>query len=73
MTSIVLKHRVLGDKIFLQYANGDIKCYPLVYMGCQWFRMSNDAFYEMYGFNFNPHEIPGLYNRCRRIVFGEEA
>ena len=21
-----------------------------------WFRMSNDGFFELYGFNFNPHE-----------------
>lgn len=26
-----------------------------------WFKMSNDAFYKLYGFNFNPHQYPMLY------------
>lgn len=26
-----------------------------------WFRMSNDLFFKLYGFNFNPHQYPGLY------------
>lgn len=73
MISTVLKQRVLGDKIFLQYENGDVKAYPLIFLGCEWFKMSNNAFYEKYGFNLNPCEIPGLYDKCRRIVYGEET
>ena len=69
---MIINQRVLGDKIFLQYENGDVKTYPLIFLGCEWLKMSNDAFYEIYGFNFNPHEIPGLYDKCRKIVFAEE-
>ena len=32
----------------------------------RWFSMSNDAFFDLYKFNFNPHEYPGLYEEARR-------
>lgn len=35
-----------------------------------WFKMSNDAFYELYGFNFNPHDYPMLYEIAREEVYG---
>lgn len=35
-----------------------------------WFKMSNDAFYDLYGFNFNPHEYPMLYEIAREEVYG---
>ena len=38
-----------------------------------WFQMSNDAFYQFYGFNFNPHKYPGLYDLARERVFGEKG
>lgn len=37
-----------------------------------WFKTSNDTFYEFYGFNFNPHEYPNLYEIGRNVLFGEE-
>ena len=73
MKKNVVIEQIIRDKIFLKYENGDIKVYPLIFLGCEWFKMSNDAFFEIYGFNFNPHEIPGLYDKCRQIVFGGEA
>ena len=36
----------------------------------RWFNMSNDAFYRMYGFNFNPHDYPGLYKEAQIRQFG---
>lgn len=35
-----------------------------------WFKMSNDSFFQLYGFNFNPHKYPGLYEIARNEVFG---
>lgn len=35
-----------------------------------WFKTSNDAFHAMYGFNFNPHEYPYLYEIARKEVYG---
>ena len=35
-----------------------------------WFKTSNDCFYKDYGFNFNPHKYPGLYELARERVFG---
>jgi hypothetical protein len=37
-----------------------------------WFRMSNDEFYSLYGFNFNPHKYDGLYEIAREMVYGKE-
>ena len=36
-----------------------------------WFKTSNDDFYSFYGFNFNPHNYPGLYLLARKKVHGE--
>lgn len=36
-----------------------------------WCTMSNDAFFQLYGFNFNPHDYPYLYEIARNIVYGE--
>ena len=36
-----------------------------------WFRMSNDAFYDKYLFNFNLHEFPMLYKYGRKVLYGE--
>jgi hypothetical protein len=30
-----------------------------------WFKTDNDTFFRLYGFNFNPHIYPGLY-QCAR-------
>lgn len=51
------------------WSDGEIKSYDLVELGCEWFRMSNDDFYQKYGFNFNPHKYPGLYEKCKDIIF----
>lgn len=37
-----------------------------------WFSMNNDAFYRLYGFNFNPYKYPGLYELARERVHGAE-
>ena len=37
-----------------------------------WFKMSNDSFYRAYGFNFNPHKYPGLYEAAREKVYGQQ-
>ena len=58
-----------GKKLFVSYSDGTDKAYDLTALGVDWFKMSNDAFFEKYGFNFNPHEYPGLYLKCRRIVY----
>lgn len=35
-----------------------------------WFKMSNDSFFQKYGFNFNPHEYAGLYDWGRMQIYG---
>ena len=51
------------------YSDASIKIYDAVKLGCDWFKMSNDTFFDLYGFNFNPHNVPGLYEKCRNIVY----
>lgn len=48
------------------------KLYSKKKLCLDWFRMSNGAFYMTYGFNFNPHEYPGLYEWGRKTLYGEE-
>lgn len=37
-----------------------------------WFEIDNDVFFDLYGFNFNPHEYEDLYEIARRDVYPEE-
>ena len=64
-----VNQRVLFGTLYVLYSDGSIKHFDAVEVGCNWFKMSNDAFYNVYGFNFNPHEHH-LYNQCKRIVYG---
>ena len=50
----------------LMYYNGK----SLMFWAEQWFKMSNDAFYRLYGFNFNPHNYAGLYEAARKRIYG---
>jgi len=70
MKPYVVSQRVLGRTLFVKYSNGFVKTYDAIELGCKWFKMSNDAFFRLYGFNFNPHTW-GLYEKCRKIVYGE--
>ena len=54
------------------YSDGSVKGYDMIKLGCEWFRMSNDEFHKKYGFNFNPQIYPGLYERCRELVYPKE-
>lgn len=63
---------VIGNTLIVTFSDGTRKYYDAVKLGCKWFRMSNDAFYDTYGFNFNPHKW-GLYEICRKLVHGELA
>ncbi len=38
-----------------------------------WFNTDNDSFFKLYGFNFNPHKYPGLYELARKRVYESEA
>lgn len=38
----------------------------------EWFTTDNDTFFSLHGFNFNPHDYPGLYEEARRRVYPEE-
>ena len=55
-----------SDGIFI-----DGRLYSKKNLCLEWFRMSNDDFYLKYGFNFNPHEFPGLYEWGRKVLYGE--
>ncbi|HCA29493.1 MAG TPA: hypothetical protein DEP23_07990 [Ruminococcaceae bacterium] len=65
-----VSQQVVGRTLVVKYSDGSVKMYDAIRLGCEWFRMSNDCFFEMYGFNFNPH-AHGLYDICRKLVHGE--
>lgn len=54
-----------------QYDLIQFKGKSLMYWAIEWFTMSNDTFYALYGFNFNPHNYPNLYEEARNRVYGE--
>ena len=45
----------------------------LMQWAIEWFTMSNDSFFDAYGFNFNPHGYPGLYEQARERVYGGDS
>lgn len=55
----------------MQYSIQTYRGKNLIQWAILWFKMSNDAFYSLYGFNFNPHEYPYLYEIARKEVYGE--
>lgn len=56
----------------LYYSSHSFKGKSLLEWAAAWFKMSNDAFYQIYGFNFSPHEYPMLYEIARKKVYGKE-
>ena len=54
-----------------KYTSTMYKGKPLLYWAVKWFKMSNDSFFDFYGFNFNPHDYSGLYELARKKVYGE--
>lgn len=42
----------------------------LMFWALEWFSMSNDTFFDLYGFNFNPHNYPNLYEEARERYYG---
>ena len=67
----VTDKRYIRGRLYVRFSNGHLKSYDAIELGCEWLQMSNDAFYKLYGFNFNPHEY-GIYNTCRRRLYGRD-
>lgn len=53
-----------------RYSMQTLRGKTLLQWAVLWLKMSNDAFYELYGFNFNPHDYPMLYEIAREEVYG---
>ncbi len=46
-----------GDKVLVYNGNNElVKTYSTVELGKAFFSMSNDSFYDVYGFNFVPRD-----------------
>lgn len=45
------------------------KLYFLNQLCIDWFLMTNDDFFEKYGFSFNPHKYSGLYEWGRKEIY----
>lgn len=66
---IAIKQQYAFGTLIVLFSDGTISKYDAFKLGCEWLKMSNDAFYLLYGFNFNPHKIPGLYEKCMKAVY----
>ena len=69
MPKHVVSQKYACGMVIVTYSDASVKNYDAVKLGCDWFKMSNDMFFDLYGFNFNPHNVPGLYEKCRKIVY----
>ena len=65
-----VKQQYAFGVLIVSFSDNTIKTYDAFKLSCKWLKMSNDAFYSLYGFNFNPHQIPGLYERCMKELYG---
>lgn len=54
------------------YETKRYKGHSLLHWAVKWFKMSNDDFYRLYGFNFNPHKYKGLYEIARMKVYEDK-
>lgn len=61
-----------GMKKYEKYKKAMLNGKSLYQWAVLWMLMTNDDFFNVYGFNFNPHQYPGLYEIARRDVFSEE-
>lgn len=56
-----------GDKVYVYNGNGDlVKTYNTLDLGKAYFSMSNDIFYDIYGFNYVPEGI--WWQRCKKAA-----
>lgn len=55
-----------------KYDSIQYKGKSLMFWALEWLSMTNDTFYDLYGFNFNPHKYPNLYEEARQRLWGEK-
>lgn len=65
-------HKIMKSNAKVRYSMQTLRGKALLRWAVLWFKMSNDTFYELYGFNFNPHDYPMLYEIAREEVYGRE-
>lgn len=70
MKAFVDNQQIFGDTLYIGYSDGTFKLMDATAVGCDWFRMSNDAFFDTYGFNLDIHRLGDLYERCKKIAYG---
>ena len=62
---------VLMQRAKIQYSFLTMRGKSLLQWAVLWFKMSNDAFFDLYWYNFNPHKYPMLYETARAEVYGK--
>ena len=65
MVKFATEQKIIYGILTVRWSDGSITRYSPEALGVEWLNMSNDAFFKKYGFSFNPHKFPGLYERCR--------
>lgn len=69
--AVMQKGAVVMIDLIVRYDLIPYRGKSLMFWALEWFRMPNDTFYELYGFNFNPHSYHGLYEQARERVYGK--
>lgn len=51
---VISVNETYSNKVIVKYESGKIKTYDAYELTKNWFRMSNDTFYNYFGFNYIP-------------------
>lgn len=68
----MIQKDILRMLLKARYSTYMVKGNTLLRWAVLWFKMSNDDFFRIYGFNFNPHDYPMLYEIARDEVYGRK-
>lgn len=61
-TYVVSQTRI-NDTLEVKFSDSTVKHFNIYDLCVEWLYMTNDDFYNCYGFNFNPHNFDGVYKK----------
>lgn len=64
-----VSQNVAQSILTVKFSDGSTKYHDALDAAVQWMKMTNDGFFRMYGFNFNPHKWGNLYSMAQKAVY----
>ena len=69
MIDFVIGYKEVVNTVFVKFYSGIIRTYEATELTKAWFNMSNDTFFEIYGFSYVPSI--GMQQWYRKKYYGE--